>query len=176
MPTVKETASAFLASKRIAVTGVSRKPQRHGGNAVYKRLRERGYQVFVVNPAEGEVEGDDEDLTVLLFRRSAAMCPAGRAMPDRVASLICGPASLPCAGAEAPGHPRGCRAPQASGQVSGTGGPSCAGSSRCRSARTPRSSGTTCRRCRARASTLPRVLAAHSRRARSRRLIGPQHD
>ena len=66
MPTVKETASAFLASKRIAVTGVSRKPQRHGGNAVYKRLRERGYQVFVVNPTEGQVEGDDEDLAVLL--------------------------------------------------------------------------------------------------------------
>jgi hypothetical protein len=42
MPTVKEGASAFLASKRIAVTGVSRKPQRHGGDAVYKRLRERG--------------------------------------------------------------------------------------------------------------------------------------
>jgi CoA binding domain len=79
MPTVKEGASAFLASKRIAVTGVSRKPQRHGGDAVYKRLRERGYQVFVVNPAEGEVEGDDEDLAVLLCRRTAAMCPAGRA-------------------------------------------------------------------------------------------------
>jgi hypothetical protein len=66
MPTVKEAASAFLASERIAVTGVSRKPQRHGGNAVYKRLRERGYQVFVVNPTEGQVEGDDEDLAVLL--------------------------------------------------------------------------------------------------------------
>jgi len=65
MPTVKEAASAFLASERIAVTGVSRKPQRHGGNAVYKRLRER-YQVFVVNPTEGQVEGDDEDLAVLL--------------------------------------------------------------------------------------------------------------
>src|SRR3984885_5262092 len=92
MPTVKETASAFLASKRIAVTGVSRKPQRHGGNAVYKRLRERGYQVFVVNPAEGEVEGDDEDLTVLLCRRTAAMCPAGRAdaRPRRLADLWAG--------------------------------------------------------------------------------------
>lgn len=58
MTTVKEAASAFLASKRIAVTGVSRTPQGHGGNAVYRRLRERGYQVFAVNPAEKEIDGD----------------------------------------------------------------------------------------------------------------------
>lgn len=58
MPTVKEAASAFLASKRIAVTGVSRKPQGHGSNAVYKRLRDRGYDVFAVNPSADEVEGD----------------------------------------------------------------------------------------------------------------------
>ncbi|HZQ28176.1 MAG TPA: CoA-binding protein [Acidimicrobiales bacterium] len=58
MVTVKEAASAFLANKRIAVTGVSRKPQGHGSNAVYKRLRDRGYEVFAVNPNATEVEGD----------------------------------------------------------------------------------------------------------------------
>ena len=58
MSTIKEAASEFLANKRIAVTGVSRKPENHGSNVVYKRLRERGYQVFAVNPNADEVEGD----------------------------------------------------------------------------------------------------------------------
>jgi predicted CoA-binding protein len=58
MVSVKEAASAFLANKRIAVTGVSRKAQGHGSNAVYKRLRDRGYEVFAVNPNADEVEGD----------------------------------------------------------------------------------------------------------------------
>src|SRR3974390_1953353 len=56
--TIKEAASAFLAKKRIAVTGVSRHPQGHGSNVVYQRLRERGYKVFAVNPNTDEVEGD----------------------------------------------------------------------------------------------------------------------
>src|SRR5438445_5149833 len=55
---VKQAASEFLASRRIAVTGVSRKPQGHGSNVVYQRLRERGYEVFAVNPNAAEVEGD----------------------------------------------------------------------------------------------------------------------
>lgn len=58
MLTVKEAASDFLANRRIAVTGVSRHPQGHGSNAVYKRLRGRGYEVFAVNPNADEVEGD----------------------------------------------------------------------------------------------------------------------
>lgn len=58
METIKEAASAFLANKRIAVTGVSRAPKGHGSNAVYKRLRDRGYEVFAVNPNADEVEGD----------------------------------------------------------------------------------------------------------------------
>lgn len=53
-----EAASTFLASERIAVTGVSRNPEGHGGNTVYKRLRDRGYDVFAVNPNADEVEGD----------------------------------------------------------------------------------------------------------------------
>ena len=55
---VAEAASAFLANKRIAVTGVSRKPADHGSNNVYRRLKERGYDVFAVNPNTNVVEGD----------------------------------------------------------------------------------------------------------------------
>ncbi len=58
MPSVAEVADEFLSHKRIAVTGVSRTPASHGGNVVYKRLRERGYEVFAVNPNADEVEGD----------------------------------------------------------------------------------------------------------------------
>jgi predicted CoA-binding protein len=57
MLTTKEAASAFLANRRIAVTGVSRTPQGHGANTVYKRLRDRGYEVFAVNPNADRVEG-----------------------------------------------------------------------------------------------------------------------
>jgi len=57
MQTIKEAASAFLANKRIAVTGVSRQHKEHGSNTVYKRLRDRGYDVFAVNPNADEVEG-----------------------------------------------------------------------------------------------------------------------
>jgi predicted CoA-binding protein len=55
---IKEAASEFLSQKRVAVTGVSRTPGGHGSNVVYKRLRERGYEVFAVNPNADEVEGD----------------------------------------------------------------------------------------------------------------------
>ena len=58
MTTMKEAASEFLANKRIAVTGVSRRPSDHGANTVYKRMRDRGYEVFAVNPNTDEVEGD----------------------------------------------------------------------------------------------------------------------
>ena len=55
---VQEAATEFLAKKRIAVTGVSRKPEGHGSNAVYRRLRARGYTVYAINPNADEVEGD----------------------------------------------------------------------------------------------------------------------
>jgi uncharacterized protein len=58
MQTIKEAAAAFLTNTRVAVTGVSHAPKQHGSNTVYKRLRERGYEVFAVNPNASEVEGD----------------------------------------------------------------------------------------------------------------------
>ncbi|MCK2214826.1 CoA-binding protein [Actinomadura sp. ATCC 31491] len=58
MTTMKQAAAEFLSAKRIAVTGVSRSPGEHGGNVVYRRLRELGYEVFAVNPNAEQVEGD----------------------------------------------------------------------------------------------------------------------
>jgi uncharacterized protein len=65
MQSVKEAAGAFLTNKRVAVTGVSRTPKTHGSNTIYKRFRQRGYQVFAVNPNADRVEGDQSypDLT-----------------------------------------------------------------------------------------------------------------
>jgi len=54
----KDAAAAFLAQKRVAVTGVSRSPKSHGANIVYERFKERGYAVFAVNPNTDVVEGD----------------------------------------------------------------------------------------------------------------------
>ena len=58
MEKMRNAASEFLAHKRVAVTGVSRSPKNHGSNVVYKRLRERGYQVFAINPNVDQAEGD----------------------------------------------------------------------------------------------------------------------
>lgn len=67
MTSIANAASEFLTNKRIAVTGVSRNPGAHAANAVYNRLKERGYEVFAVNPNTTEVEGDPSypDLTAI---------------------------------------------------------------------------------------------------------------
>lgn len=77
MQSIKEAAAAFLANERVAVTGVSRTPKTHGSNNVYRRLRERGYQVFAVNPNADVVEGDPcyEDL---------------KSIPDGVQAVVIG--------------------------------------------------------------------------------------
>jgi predicted CoA-binding protein len=58
MQTINHAAAEFLSHKRVAVTGVSRDPRSHGSNVVYTRLRDRGYDVFAVNPNTDVVEGD----------------------------------------------------------------------------------------------------------------------
>ena len=59
VPTIiKDAASEFLANRRVAVSGVSRDPQNHGSNVVYRRLRERGYEVFAINPNADKLESD----------------------------------------------------------------------------------------------------------------------
>ncbi|WP_062377088.1 CoA-binding protein [Demequina pelophila] len=58
MATIAEAAEHFLAHRRIAVTGVSRKPAGHGSNAVYQRLKERGYEAVPINPHADAIDGD----------------------------------------------------------------------------------------------------------------------
>ena len=71
MPTAEAAIDDFLAQQRIAVAGVSReKGGKHGGNVIYQRLKERGYQVFPVNPNTDTVEGDP-------CYRSLAAIPGG---------------------------------------------------------------------------------------------------
>ena len=57
MDQLKEAAREFLAQERIAVAGVSR-DSRQAANAIYRKLREHGYDVVPVNPNAEEVEGD----------------------------------------------------------------------------------------------------------------------
>jgi len=57
--TITDAATDFLSNRRIAVAGVSREAgSSHGGNTVYNRLKERGYEAFAINPNATEVEGD----------------------------------------------------------------------------------------------------------------------
>ena len=51
-----ESVAAFLRGRRFAVAGVSRQPAQ-AANAVFKKLRSSGYEVFPINPNAAEVEG-----------------------------------------------------------------------------------------------------------------------
>ena len=55
---MKRAAERFLAVERIAVTGVSQDPKGEASNGIYRRLKERGYTVFAINPNAATVEGD----------------------------------------------------------------------------------------------------------------------
>lgn len=55
--TSKNIVDDFLIQKKIAVVGVSRKKTKFG-NAIYKELRQKGYNVFPVNPHMNDFEGD----------------------------------------------------------------------------------------------------------------------
>ena len=51
-----EAINNFTSQKNIAVAGVSRKKQKFG-NAIYKELTKRGYNVYPVNPNLDEYKG-----------------------------------------------------------------------------------------------------------------------
>ena len=57
MVAIKDAATEFLASRRIAVTGVSRTPAGHGGNTVLAGLLARGFDAVPVNPNTDEIDG-----------------------------------------------------------------------------------------------------------------------
>lgn len=69
MESMRAAAEDFLAQRRIAVAGVSR-DSAQTANAIYRKLREAGYDVVAVNPNATEVEGD-------------ACYPGVAAIPDR---------------------------------------------------------------------------------------------
>jgi uncharacterized protein len=52
-----KAAQEFVANKRIAVIGASRSGKKFG-NAAYKELKQRGYQVYLVHPEANEIEGE----------------------------------------------------------------------------------------------------------------------
>jgi predicted CoA-binding protein len=51
-----DSVAAFLRGRRFAVAGVSRDPAQPA-NAVYRKLRDSGYDVLAVNPNAAEAEG-----------------------------------------------------------------------------------------------------------------------
>jgi len=57
MARVPESVSEFLRGKRFAVAGVSR-ASGQPANAIYRRLKDCGYEVFAINPNASKVEGD----------------------------------------------------------------------------------------------------------------------
>jgi predicted CoA-binding protein len=56
MAKTPESVATFLRGRRIAVAGVSRQPGQ-AANAVFRKLRTAGYEVFPINPKASEVEG-----------------------------------------------------------------------------------------------------------------------
>jgi len=56
MRKIPHEVAEFLSGKRFAVAGVSRQPGQ-AANAIFRKLRDSGYQVFPINPNAGEVEG-----------------------------------------------------------------------------------------------------------------------
>lgn len=55
--TSKKLVEEFLTQKKFAVVGVSRKKTKFG-NAIYRELKQKGYEVFPVNPNMNSFEGD----------------------------------------------------------------------------------------------------------------------
>ncbi len=56
MTSLNEAVVDFLARKRIAVAGVSRRPDQTA-NLIFRKLRDAGYTVVPVNPSATEAEG-----------------------------------------------------------------------------------------------------------------------
>ena len=55
--TLQQAVDDFLAQQRIAVAGVSRSTT-SAANAIYRKLKGAGYEVFPINPKTETVEGD----------------------------------------------------------------------------------------------------------------------
>ncbi|MEI7664050.1 MAG: CoA-binding protein [Bacteroidota bacterium] len=56
MKATKASIDLFLASRKLAVAGVSRDPKKFG-HQVFKQLKEKGYEVYPVNPQADFIDG-----------------------------------------------------------------------------------------------------------------------
>lgn len=87
--TARRDIEAFLALRRIAVAGVSRKPASYG-RMVFRELRRRGYDVVPVHPEAAEIDG------IPCARRMADVQP-----PPEAALILTSPALYGQLGEEA---------------------------------------------------------------------------
>ncbi|MBN1427458.1 MAG: CoA-binding protein [Anaerolineae bacterium] len=71
---MKQAIEDFINSKRVAVVGVSRNGKKFG-NMIYTELKDRGYQVFPVNPSAQQIDGETcyPDITALKDRIDAVV-------------------------------------------------------------------------------------------------------
>lgn len=76
MSILKEAAESFLKSKTVAVAGVSSKGD-VAANIIYKKLRDKNYRVYPVNPNAETVEGDKCYATL-------------KSIPDTIDSVVIG--------------------------------------------------------------------------------------
>jgi len=53
---MKEIINQFISDKQVAIAGVSRDPNKWG-HALFKAIRKKGYTVYPINPAAGEIDG-----------------------------------------------------------------------------------------------------------------------
>jgi len=85
----------FLAQQRIAVAGVSRNSGQPA-NLIYRRLRDAGYEVYAVNPAAREVEGDPcyPDLAALPVRPDGVVAATPPAATEALA-VACADLGIP---------------------------------------------------------------------------------
>jgi predicted CoA-binding protein len=79
----KQTVDSFIAQKNLAVVGVSRSGKKFG-NAAYRELKSRGYQVYPIHPSAQTLEGDRayaafQDLPVKVGGVVAIVPPASTA-------------------------------------------------------------------------------------------------
>ncbi|MDG5765871.1 CoA-binding protein [Balneolales bacterium ANBcel1] len=86
----EDSVSDFLGGEAIGVAGVSRKGDT-AANYIYRKLRDRGYRVYAINPNAGQVEGD-------------TCYPDISALPERIDGLVIG-----CHPDQAPDLVRQCR-------------------------------------------------------------------
>jgi predicted CoA-binding protein len=85
----KQVVNDFISQKKIAVVGVSRKKTKFG-NAIYKELKQKGYNVFPINPNMDAFEGDTcyPDLLSLPEKADAVVINVPPAQTEKVVKEV----------------------------------------------------------------------------------------